>query len=217
MRFVVLLSFLCSFYGAAKADVHSRVPSSTVASSPAQRHVLERHVEFVPCSSPILSDCKLIRLLLFSFLFSVMNNWWFRVVVHHNPSDSTLKFEHPTLAGTAAGGWMERLKAEGQDVLRPSFGQQQQTTVGEGNKEEKRVEEVKMTKEGVDRKITQEELDAHNSASEPWFVVNGEGACILLSSLLFFESLIPRYPFLLQFTMVPPSSKITPEEARVSR
>lgn len=31
-----------------------------------------------------------------------------------------------------------------------------------------------MTKPGVDRKITMLELEAHNTASEPWFVVQGE-------------------------------------------
>jgi len=35
---------------------------------------------------------------------------WFRVVVHRTVNDDgkmVLQFEHPTLAGTAHGGWME--------------------------------------------------------------------------------------------------------------
>lgn len=104
---------------------------------------------------------------------AMMNSWYFRVAVLHDASTSTLKFEHPTLAGTAAGGWMERLKAEGQDILRPRFGKQQKT---DGEVQEvKKVEEVKMTKDGVDRKISLSELEEHNKVHEPWFVVNGEG------------------------------------------
>lgn len=36
-------------------------------------------------------------------------NRWFRVAVHKTEDNDkvTLRFEHPTLAGTASGGWME--------------------------------------------------------------------------------------------------------------
>jgi nitrate reductase (NAD(P)H) len=40
---------------------------------------------------------------------SMMNNWMFRIAVHKTETKDgvQLKFEHPTLAGTAQGGWME--------------------------------------------------------------------------------------------------------------
>ncbi|KAF8332412.1 Mo-co oxidoreductase dimerization domain-containing protein [Cantharellus anzutake] len=54
----------------------------------------------------------------------MMNNWWFRVAVHHEVKDGAniLRFEHPTLAGVAPGGWMERTKNAGLNPLIPEFG-----------------------------------------------------------------------------------------------
>ncbi|KAI6043890.1 hypothetical protein EDC04DRAFT_3056554 [Pisolithus marmoratus] len=103
----------------------------------------------------------------------MMNNWWFRVAVNkaENENEIVLQFEHPTLAGTAAGGWMEQLKASGQDITKPVFGT---TTVAETPNDVKpKVEEVPLTKPGVTRKITVEELKKQDRA-QPWFVVNGE-------------------------------------------
>nr|AGO04408.1 nitrate reductase [Pisolithus tinctorius] len=103
----------------------------------------------------------------------MMNNWWFRVAVNktENENDIVLHFEHPTLAGTASGGWMERLKTSGQDITKPVFGK---TGVEEKLDDVKpKVEEVPLTKPGVTRKITIEELKNHDRA-QPWFVVNGE-------------------------------------------
>jgi hypothetical protein len=39
----------------------------------------------------------------------MMNNWMFRVAILKEDTDAGvhLKFEHPTLAGVASGGWME--------------------------------------------------------------------------------------------------------------
>jgi nitrate reductase (NAD(P)H) len=42
----------------------------------------------------------------------MMNNWQFRVAINKEatpgvPDGVRLRFEHPTLAGSAAGGWME--------------------------------------------------------------------------------------------------------------
>ncbi|QRW27770.1 nitrate reductase [Rhizoctonia solani] len=41
----------------------------------------------------------------------MMNNWWFRIAVHRVEVEgrTVLQFEHPTLAGTASGGWMQRV------------------------------------------------------------------------------------------------------------
>jgi cytochrome b involved in lipid metabolism len=102
----------------------------------------------------------------------MMNNPWFRVAVHNDGSDK-LKFEHPTLAGVAGGGWMSRMKEEGLDPLNPVFATSPSRQPATPQTVAKAAE-VKMTKAGVDRQITMEELEAHNKESEPWFVVKGE-------------------------------------------
>ncbi|KAF9045792.1 nitrate reductase [Hymenopellis radicata] len=96
-------------------------------------------------------------------------NWWFRVAVHHMDC-STVRFEHPTLAGTASGGWMERLKSEGQDILKPKFGREA-ASVPHVQPQDK---EVIMKGTHVDRTITLEQLQAHRNLERPWFVVQGE-------------------------------------------
>ncbi|KIJ61879.1 hypothetical protein HYDPIDRAFT_95803 [Hydnomerulius pinastri MD-312] len=103
----------------------------------------------------------------------MMNNWWFRVAVHRTLKEDKieLKFEHPTLAGTAAGGWMERMKLAGEDVTRPTFGASESTA--KSNPPKPMVEEIPLTKPGVNRKITAEELK-NQDRQKPWFVVNGE-------------------------------------------
>lgn len=83
------------------------------------------------------------------------------------------------MPGLQAGGWMQRLKDGGQDPALPAFA----TAVGadasaDGTASktpaELHKEALVMTKPGVDRKITQAEVDAHRDASEPWFVVHDE-------------------------------------------
>lgn len=98
------------------------------------------------------------------------SNWWFRVAIHHG-SDGRLRFEHPTVPGNGAGGWMQRLKDEGRDILKPNFHTSPSESIGKVAKEEM----VSMIKTGVVRKITTAELKIHSSAEKPWFVVNGEG------------------------------------------
>lgn len=74
---------------------------------------------------------------------------------------------------------MERLKDFGQDILNPIF--TLDTTVEDAEILElsklavavKKVAVV-MTKEGIDRKISMQEVEAHSSEAEPWFVVGGE-------------------------------------------
>ncbi len=54
---------------------------------------------------------------------SMMNSWWFRVAVHREgPDGSKIRFEHPTLAGNAPGGWMQRMNEAGADPRYPDFG-----------------------------------------------------------------------------------------------
>ncbi|KAI9569846.1 hypothetical protein HD554DRAFT_2327805 [Boletus coccyginus] len=103
----------------------------------------------------------------------MMNNWWFRVAIHKTEVDDRveLRFEHPTLAGTAPGGWMERMKALGLDITRPVFGKN--TSEEKSADAKPHVEEIPLTKPGVTMKITPEELKKQNR-EQPWFVVNGE-------------------------------------------
>jgi nitrate reductase (NAD(P)H) len=103
---------------------------------------------------------------------SMMNNWWFRTAIHVEDGNK-LRFEHPTMAGTTNGGWMERLKAEGQNVLQPVFGDVSDKASQQVPAAPKPAE-VSMKKEGIKRLITMEELKAHSGSEEPWFVVAGE-------------------------------------------
>lgn len=97
---------------------------------------------------------------------------WFRVAVNKTENDNeiVLHFEHPTLAGTASGGLLQRMKALGQDITKPVFGK---TSPRETLDEVKPKAEVSLTKPGVTRKITVEELKRQDRA-QPWFVINGE-------------------------------------------
>jgi nitrate reductase (NAD(P)H) len=73
------------------------------------------------------------------------------------------------VAGNQPGGWMQRMKDEGLDPAKPIF-----TKTGSvQNPIKQKIPEIIMTKPGVNRQITSEEL-AHRLAEEAWFVVNGE-------------------------------------------
>ncbi|GAA5820479.1 hypothetical protein JCM3770_005542 [Rhodotorula araucariae] len=111
----------------------------------------------------------------------MMNNWWFRVAIHRSTDDvgnTVLTFEHPTMPGSQPGGWMERMKALGQDPANPSFAkvspEKEQLAAQAKVAAAQAQPGVVMTKPGVTRRITLDELKAHNTESEPWFVVNGE-------------------------------------------
>ncbi|KXJ87251.1 nitrate reductase [Microdochium bolleyi] len=53
---------------------------------------------------------------------SMMNSWWFRVVVHKEDGGRSLRFEHPAPVDHDNRGWMARLKDEGLDPRYPHFG-----------------------------------------------------------------------------------------------
>lgn len=69
---------------------------------------------------------------------------------------------------------MERLKDEGQDILKPMFGKKPDAP-GPSTLKPIVKKEVSMVKESVKRIITAEELKAHTDPEHPWFVVRGEG------------------------------------------
>ena len=72
---------------------------------------------------------------------------------------------------------MQRLQDLGQDILNPTFTEPvavEDLEILDLSKIKAKKVSIVMTQDGVDRKITQEELVAHNSPAEPWFVVDGE-------------------------------------------
>ena len=104
-------------------------------------------------------------------VLGMMNNPWYRITIAKE--GNYLKFEHPTQPALIPGGWMERVKKQGGNLANGFWGEKMG---GEG--EEDGVEEVKkdikMTKDGLDRNITIDELRKHDTDANPWFVVNGE-------------------------------------------
>lgn len=66
---------------------------------------------------------------------------------------------------------MQRLKDSGMDPARPTFSNEEPVRIPS---QVAIAPSLSMTKPGVNRKITPEELEGHNSEKEPWFAVNGE-------------------------------------------
>lgn len=104
-------------------------------------------------------------------VLGMMNNPWFRVVVHRE--EGGLRFEHPTIPILNRDGWMDRVKKEGGDLTNGYWGEK---APGE-EKTVKVVEPVKdivMVNKDVKREISLEELREHEGEEEPWFVLDGE-------------------------------------------
>nr|POE94658.1 nitrate reductase [nadph] [Quercus suber] len=104
-------------------------------------------------------------------VLGMMNNPWFRVTIAKERD--YLRFEHPTQPALMSGGWMERVKKSGGNLLNGHWGEQ----IGGATAPEPVTEaaaEVKMTKEGLTKVITIDDLRKHDKEEEPWFVVNGE-------------------------------------------
>lgn len=104
-------------------------------------------------------------------VLGMMNNPWFRVVVHKE--GDLLRFEHPTLPALLPGGWMERVKKAGGNLANGYWGE----SIGGEADVGRIIEEMKeiiMTREGLKKFVTLDELRHHETDKEPWFVVNGE-------------------------------------------
>ena len=104
-------------------------------------------------------------------VLGMMNNPWFRITI--SKEGDYLRFEHPTQPALIPGGWMERVKKAGGNLMNGFWGER----LGDEDSAvppEEQAEEVKMTKEGVDRFITIDELRKHDNPEQPWFVVNGQ-------------------------------------------
>ncbi|EFQ27580.1 hypothetical protein CGRA01v4_03058 [Colletotrichum graminicola] len=104
-------------------------------------------------------------------VLGMMNNPWFRVVIHKE--DHSLRFEHPTQPALIAGGWMERVKKAGGNLSNGFWGEKIEGEAENATVPEE-IKETCMTRDGVKRKITIEELRQHVGEEQPWFVVNGE-------------------------------------------
>uniref|UniRef100_Q8J259 Nitrate reductase [NADPH] n=1 Tax=Tuber borchii TaxID=42251 RepID=Q8J259_TUBBO len=108
-------------------------------------------------------------------VLGMMHNSWFRVAVRKESGH--VRFEHPTQPALQKGGWMERVKKEGGDLLGPNWGEKvvgQEFSTDEIVKAPKVRDAVKMTNDSVKRTIEIEELRSHDNATEPWFIVEGE-------------------------------------------
>lgn len=104
-------------------------------------------------------------------VLGMMNNPWFRVTM--TKEEDTLHFEHPTQPALMPGGWMDRVKKAGGNLVNGFWGEK--IDGEEQNAQETEVvKEISLVKEGLKRSITIDELRKHDHAEEPWFVLNGE-------------------------------------------
>ena len=104
-------------------------------------------------------------------VLGMMNNPWFRVTI--SKEGDYLRFEHPTLPALMPGGWMERVKKAGGDLMNGHWGEK---LAGEEEKAvvQGQAKEIPMTKAGLKNEITIDELRKHDNENDPWFVINGE-------------------------------------------
>jgi len=103
-------------------------------------------------------------------VLGMMNNPWFRVVIHNEGGE--LRFEHPTQPALIQGGWMERIKKDGGNLTNGFWGEK--TGAEDEIAAKPKVEEIKMTKDGISKIFDIDEVRKHDKAEAPWFVVNGE-------------------------------------------
>ena len=104
-------------------------------------------------------------------VLGMMNNPWFRVTV--SKEGDYLRFEHPTQPALMPGGWMERVKKAGGNLMNGHWGEK---VAGEDDAKvvHEQPKEVIMTKEDLKHEITIDELRKHDNEEAPWFVLNGE-------------------------------------------
>ena len=110
----------------------------------------------------------------------MMNNPWFRIAINKKEIENgvvEVKFEHPTQPGLIKGGWMERVKNEGGDLLGENWGERDAKALKastETPKKEKKPALV-LTNPDINRVIEFDELKAHKfKETGYWFVVDGE-------------------------------------------
>lgn len=103
-------------------------------------------------------------------VLGMMNNPWYRIAIMRD--GDMLKFEHPTQPALIPGGWMERVKKAGGNLVNGYWGEQ---LSGEeiSEAQDEVTPEVKMTKDEVKDIIAVDDLRRHDTEEAPWFVVNG--------------------------------------------
>ncbi|KAL1838351.1 hypothetical protein VTJ49DRAFT_2782 [Mycothermus thermophilus] len=110
-------------------------------------------------------------------VLGMMNNPWYRVVIHKE-EDGSLRFEHPTQPALMPGGWMERVKKAGGNLTDGFWGEKTAdegaTGAEEGTAQGEPAKEISMVDGKVTRQITADELREHSGETDPWFVVNGQ-------------------------------------------
>lgn len=104
-------------------------------------------------------------------VLGMMNNPWYRIAI--SQEKDYLRFEHPTQPALIPGGWMERVKKAGGNLTNGVWGEKLDGEEPQAPAAEQTVE-IKMTKNGLNREITIDELRKHDKEDYPWFVVNGE-------------------------------------------
>lgn len=104
-------------------------------------------------------------------VLGMMNNPWYRITI--SQEKDYLRFEHPTQPALMPGGWMERVKKAGGNLMNGYWGESIGGEEAEGPVEQV-AKEIKMTKDGVDKPISIDELRKHDTEEQPWFVLNGE-------------------------------------------
>ncbi|KAF3107537.1 hypothetical protein TWF102_006922 [Orbilia oligospora] len=104
-------------------------------------------------------------------VLGMMNNPWFRVAVRRD--GDILHFEHPTQPALMPGGWMERVKKSGGNLTGANWGElaPNETPLP---KVEEEVSTISMVNSKISRIIEFEEFKTHETAEEPWFVINNE-------------------------------------------
>ncbi|CEH13315.1 nitrate reductase [Ceraceosorus bombacis] len=106
---------------------------------------------------------------------SMMNNWWFRVAIHRDDDRQQLRFEHPTLAGNAPGGWMQRMNDKGANPRYPQFGADAaQSNEGSTQKVVPAKIDIEEVMTHVDKRmtvVTKAQVAEHANETSPWFVV----------------------------------------------
>lgn len=104
-------------------------------------------------------------------VLGMMNNPWYRITI--SKEGDYLRFEHPTQPALMPGGWMERVKKAGGNLMNGYWGEKlgdEDTVVAPSEQ----ADTIKMTKDGVDRIISIDHLRKHDGSETPWFVLNGD-------------------------------------------
>lgn len=101
---------------------------------------------------------------------SMMNNCWHRLTITQLSDGTGLKFDHPTLPAFTAGGWMEKVKAEGGKLTDGFWGS---GNISANRTVEQSISTIKLHDESIERMITDDELRKHNKDGDAWFTVNG--------------------------------------------